>query len=265
VSRVAVAAQRRRLDRLRPLAGASPLDRVADRLVGQERVGAVDARAGQRPAPAHALRHARVQHLARRRGRVGVLVVLEDEDRRHPQDAGEVQALVDVADAERALAEEGERHARLPPALEGERGTDADGHEVAEHRHEREDVHLRLAEVHVAVAPPGRARAPAEEVAEHVGDRDAAGVVRRLLAVERQHDVVGAEREPRSRRDPFLSAAGVHRPRDPPLSVERHDPILGEPLQQHQVEQAQPYLARDARGIGGRRGEGLDAGLRGHR
>ena len=103
---------------------------------------------------------------------------------------------MDVADRHRPVAEEGQCHARLATALERERRPDGDGHEVPEHRDEREDVSRREPEVHVAVAAEGGAVRLAEEVAEDVGGRQPARVVARLLAVERQDDVVRPERQP---------------------------------------------------------------------
>ena len=75
-----------------------------------------------------------------------------------------------VADREGAFADERERHALLAAALERERGADRHGHEVAEHRDEREDVARGHAEVHVPVASARRPVAAAEEVPQRVCD-----------------------------------------------------------------------------------------------
>ena len=74
----------------------------------------------------------------------------------HLPDAREAERLVRVADGERALAEERERHPGLAAACERERRADRDRREVAEHRDEREDADGRDAEVHVPVASAGR-------------------------------------------------------------------------------------------------------------
>jgi hypothetical protein len=71
-----------------------------------------------------------------------------------------------IADGERALAEECERHVRLAAPLERERGADDDGAEVAEHRHERENTARGRTEVHVPVAAERWPVAAAEEVTE---------------------------------------------------------------------------------------------------
>ena len=138
-----------------------------DGLVRQERVGAVDARAGDRPAAPDALGDVRVDHLAARSAsstRTGC-----SGGRTRPgrcRTPARLSPSWTSPDAERAVAEEGQRDSRLAPALERERGADGDRDEVAEHRDEREDAQLGLAEVHVPVAPARRARALAEEVAE---------------------------------------------------------------------------------------------------
>ena len=137
----------------------------------------------------------------------------------------------------RAVAPEGHRDARLAATLERERRADDEWAEVAEHRHEREDAAFGDAEVHVPVAAEGRPGRAAEEVPQDVGDRHAARVVARLLAVERRDDVVGAEREPGAGRDRLLHVARVDAADDPPLAVERHDPLLRQALQEHEAEE----------------------------
>ena len=98
-----------------------------------------------------------------------------------------------------------------PRRLKASAAPTTTGHEVAEHRDEREDASRRRAEVQVAVAAERRARRLPEEVAEHVGGRRAAREVAGKLAVQRRDDVVGPEREPRACRDRLLAEAGVDR------------------------------------------------------
>ncbi len=154
-----------------------------------------------------------------------------------------------VPGAHRAVAEERQRDPRLAAALERERRADGDRDERAEHRDEREDVALARAEVHVAVAPEGRAGGPPEVVPQDVRDLDAAREVAGHLAVDRGDHVVGAEREARGGGDRLLPVAGVDAARDAPLPVEVDDPVLDEPLQQHEPEQREPDLAGHLGGL----------------
>src|SRR5438093_1377910 len=85
-----------------------------------------------------------------------------------------------------------------------------------------------------ADASDARAGGRGEEVQEHVRNRDAARVVARLLAVERRNDVVGAERQPGAGADRLLEVAGVDAADEPPLPVERHDPLLRAALEEHE-------------------------------
>ena len=155
-----------------------------------------------------------------------------------------------VADREGALAEERHGDAPLAAPLERERGTGDERDEVAEHRDEREDAALRRAEVHVAVAAERGARRLAEEVAEDVRRRGAACEVAGELAVERGHDVVGAEREPGSGGDRLLAAARVDGARHASLPVERHHALLEEALQEDEPEELESLLAADGGGLG---------------
>src|SRR5438445_669650 len=77
----------------------------------------------------------------------------------------------------------------------------------------------------------------AEELAERVGHRDAAGEMRGELTVERRDDVTVFQCEPGGGCDRLLSEAVVHRPADPPLSVERPCSFLESPLHEHQPEE----------------------------
>ena len=240
---VSMAAKRDALHRLRTFTGTRSLDCSLDRIERDHRIRSVDAHGGDRPASLNPLSEIRVHHLRGARRRVRVTVRLQDEDRGNLPDTGEVEAFVHIADGERSLAEERQRHVRLAAPLERERGTDDDGAEVAEHRHEREDTARGHTEVHVPVAAERRAVAAAEEVAERVRHRDAAGEVRGELAVERRDDVAVFQREPGGGCDRLLSEAVVHRPADPPLPVERPRSLLERPLQEHQPEELETRVS----------------------
>ena len=171
-------------------------------------------------------------HLAIGRRRVGVVVVLDHEHGWNVQHAREVQSLVDVAGAHRAVSPERERDSGLASPLERQRGANRDGAQVAEHRHEREHASLGHAEVHVAIAAARGPGPAAQEVPQHVGDFDAAGEVACELSVERRDDIVRAESEPRRGADRLLAAARVVAAGDPALAVERHGAIFDRAVQQ---------------------------------
>src|SRR6266542_1746444 len=104
-----------------PLAGARVLERLPRGLVDRLDVLAVGL---QR---LHAERLGALREIAQRcvlrlRRRLGPLVVLEHEDGGNAPELREVERLVEGADVRRAVAEEGERDARLAAHLEGERG-----------------------------------------------------------------------------------------------------------------------------------------------
>ena len=159
-----------------------------------------------------------------------------------------------VADGEPTLTDEGHRHPPLAAPLEGEGCTHDDGNEIAEHRHQWKDSALRRSEMEVAVAAERRARALAEEVAEHVGRGRSAREVAGQFTVQGRHDIVRSERKPRSCGNRFLPPTGVDRTGDPPLTVENELALLEDALEQHEPKQLQALLVGDRR----RLGAGLD-------
>src|SRR4029079_12239276 len=95
---------------------------LAGGLVDGEEVGAVDGDAGQPEAG----RTVDVRIDGDRvvaRGRFGVAVVLDDEDRRQVPHRGEVQALEEGALVRRAVADEADRDTAPAAALARPRGT----------------------------------------------------------------------------------------------------------------------------------------------
>jgi len=182
------------------------------------------------------------------------VVSLEAEDSRHPQDAGQVQPLVDIAYAEGALPEEGKRDPPLPPPLEGVGRSHRYRHQVAQHGDEGKDAPAGRSEVHVPVPAPGRFSRSAQVVTEDVDQGHPSREVAGELAVERADDVVGPEREANPCRHCLLAAAGVDGAGDPARPIEGHDSLLGQPLQEAEPVELQASLARDARQVRG--GEG---------
>ena len=103
-----------------PVAGAGVLDGLARGLVDGLDVLPVDLHR-LHPERLRAVGEVADRRVLRLRRRLGPLVVLEHEDGRHLPERGEVQRLVERADVRGAVAEEGDRDARLAAQLERER------------------------------------------------------------------------------------------------------------------------------------------------
>src|SRR5215217_41299 len=108
------------LDQRRAVAGAGALDRLLHRAVARERVAAVHDHAGE-SIRLGAVGHVLDRHLLGLRHRDRIVVVLADEHDRQLVDAGEVEPLVPVALARRALAEPARRDGLLAAILRGVR------------------------------------------------------------------------------------------------------------------------------------------------
>ena len=174
---------RRRGPRGRPCAASAPRPPAARRRRARARprrarsrrrregVGAVDLRARDAPAALDPRRDGRCCASGGRRRRVREPVGLDDEDRRAPASTpARFSALVHVAGRERAVAQEGQRDARLAAALEGERRAHGERAEVPEHRDEREDVAVAARRSACCRRAPPSGPWPPEELAKDVRD-----------------------------------------------------------------------------------------------
>src|SRR4051812_33434837 len=186
-ARVPDEAIRHRLDELRALAAPRPLDRLGRDLAHLPDVVAVDR---DRRDPE---RRRAVGDLAGGDVLVGrelaVAVVLAHEHDGEAEDLGEVQALVEVALVDGAVAEERDRHRALAGALEserdagGRRDAPTDDPEAADQAVlERDDVHRAGA----AGVDPGRA---AEQLVEQGLRRDPERERMAVAAVGARHAV----------------------------------------------------------------------------
>src|SRR3954452_86632 len=246
---VTVHAHRHRLEQRRAAAVERALARPARGLEHRLGVVAVDADAGEAVGLRALDRVDRELRAGRRR--VGVLVVLEDEDDRQPLHAGPVHRLVEVAARGRAVAEPRDRAAALVAQLERHRHPGRDEHHVRQHRDHPDAAEPEVAEVDVAVATAGDPALPAHVLAEDARGRDAADEVRAEVAVQDAQAVLGRHRERRADRDGLLAVAVVEGARDLALAVEVHRALLDAPHQQHVAQEGDSVVERQVLGYGG--------------
>src|SRR3954451_12203046 len=249
VGGVAVHAHRHRLDQRRAVAVQRALARLARGLEHRLGVVAVDADAGEAVGLRALDRVDRELRAGRRR--VGVLVVLEDEDHRQLLHAGPVHGLVEVTARGRAVAEPGDRAAALVAQLERHRHPGRDEHHVGQHRDHPDAAEPEVPEVDVAVAPAGDAALAAHVLAEDAGGRDAADEVRAEVAVEDAQAVLRRHRERRADRDGLLAVAVVEGARDLALAVQVHRALLDAAHEQHVAQEGDAVVERQVLGYGG--------------
>ena len=119
-----------------------------------------------------------------------------------------------------------------------------DQRHVGEHRDHPDAAEVRVAEVHVPVAPAGHAAAAAHVVGQVALRLDPADEVRAEVAVQDAHPVLGRERVGRADADRLLPAAVVEGARHLALLVEAQRPLLAEAHGQHVAEQSLAVLCR---------------------
>ena len=177
------------------------LERVVRSLVDRLHVLAVDL---HRP---HVVRERALRHVVpdRRvlpaRRRLRPVVVLADEDRLRLPELREVERLMEGADVRRAVAEEGDRDARLAAQLEGERGPCDLRQAAADDGVCAEVAALDVVEVHRAAVAVRAAFLLAVQLGHHLvrvralGERVAVRAMRRgdhVAVLERAADADGA-------------------------------------------------------------------------
>ena len=184
--------------------------------------------------PAHAiggrsLRHRLHGHLEAHGGRVGVEVVLADEDDREVMDAGEIERFVEISPGRCPLSEEGDGDARLVEHLEAQRCPDRDGERGAEHAGGSDDAAFQVSGMKEAVAPAGKPVAPPHELGDQDSRIDPAREENTEVAVEREDDVRFIEEVAEANRDRFLPLSRVNPAQDLVLAVQRRDGPVEEP------------------------------------
>ena len=172
--------------------------------------------------------------------RVRVLVVLDQEDDRHVEDRREIDRLVKVARAGRAVADVGDADG-IAAETAGRHDSPGDhGQHGSEMRNHGVDASLRIAVVHVAVAAARRAGHAAEVLAENIQDRHPAADVDGHAADARREKIVIAARPRGCRPDRFLADAGIDAAENAALVIQPHQPLLGQPRQHHAAEDVEP-------------------------
>ena len=237
------------LEEGRPLAAPRPVGRASDRPVDGQQVVAVHHDARHAVADA-AVREVLAGVLLVGGGREPPVVVLDHEEDRQLPDRREVERLVEVALAGRAVPGEGGGHAPVALQLRGE--GEAAGHrqhraEVADHPH---DALLERAEVEGAVAALGEAALAAEELAEQPRQVEVPPGEDAEVAVHREDVVVGLERGDDTGGDRLLADAGEPL-REPALPEQDQHLLLDHAGQEHRAIEVPQLLG----------GEALDPGV----
>ena len=243
---VALHAERHALDQRRPAAVARLLDGALGLAVDGEHIGAVDHDSLE-PVRLRTVGDVLDGVAEVRRRRVRPLVVVADEHDREAPDPGKVHALVGVAARGGALAEPGERDARLLPDPEGERAADRDRQhrrQVADHRDRPE---AQVGHVHVSVTPARRPILAAHVVREDPPRFHPARDLDAQVAVQHRRDVVGPHRHRHPDRRALVPASGVERARDLALPVKDVAALLDPTRDQHVAVDRQQVLAIETR------------------
>ena len=185
------------------------------------------------------------------RGGVGVAVVLDQENDREGEDGGEVEALVDVAGAGAAVAEEGEADRGDAVATLGIGAAE----DVGEHGPEMADHRVGavggVAPVDVALAGLGGAAGVGEILVEVVAEVSAPDQVSAEVAVSEGDDVARFVGEKREGDDEALVAlAAGDGALDQALTKEVEDAIVGRATVEHPRIEPQQGVVRAE--LGGR-------------
>ena len=216
--RVAAEAVGAHLDQRRLAVRARALDGLGEAIAHLEDV--LDEEAVARHAVAERLlRHVLDAHRPRERRAHRVLVVLADEDDGQLPERGQAHALVEVADADGALAEEDDGDPVLAAVLRREGGAGRDRDVAADDAVAAEHVVLLVEEVHRAAEAPRAAGDLAEELGHGGARAHPARERHAVIAVGREQVVVGPERGGGADRDRLLPDVEVEEAADLALRV----------------------------------------------
>ncbi len=170
-----------------------------------------------------------------------VAVVLAEEEHGQLLQRGEVQALVEDALVDRAVAEHREHHARLAAQFHRDRIADRVRDRRADHRRGAEDTRRDVDHVHRAALAACAAGRLAVELREHRAQIAALGEIERVRAIRTEDGVVAAQRFADADRHRLLPDRKVHRRLDHVGRIDARDLLF---------DAADPVeRAVDARGI----------------
>src|ERR671919_2957166 len=180
----------------------------------------------------------------RRRFRPGV--VLEDEDRRHLPELGEVQGLVERPRVRRPVAEEDDCDALLVSELEGERGADDPGHATRDDRVRAQIADLEVVQVHrAAIAVRAALELPVELGHDRIHMRSLRDRVP-VRAMRGRDHVLALEGGADARGDRLLADRDVQEPRKLARPKALLDLLLEAADQEHLAGEHAQHLLRDA-------------------
>ena len=239
---VALHPQRHQLEQRGAAAGARLLDRGVRLAVDGEHVAAVHHHALE-AVGGGAVGQVLAGELEPVGRRVGVLVVVDDEDDRQLAHAGQVHRLVGVAAGHRAVARPADRHPRLAADLEGQRAADGDRHQRRQVADHRDQAQPDVGHVHVAVLAGGQPVGAAHVLGEDAPRLGAAGDVHAHVALDRRAHVVGAHGGRDADRRRLVAAAGVEAAGDLALAVEDVAALLDPARDQHVAVDLEEILA----------------------
>ena len=248
---------RHRLDQRRTTAADRALAGGARRLEHRLDVVAVD-RDALEAVRGGALHRVDGELLVQRR-RVRVLIVLQHEHDRQLLHAGPVHRLVEVPARGGAVAEPGQRAARLAAQLERHRHPRRDQHHVGQHRDHPDAAELSVTEVDVAVAAGGDAVGAAHVLGEDPLRFDAPDQMGGEVTVQDAEPVLRGHRERGARGHCLLAVAVVERAGHLALAVQAHRALLDAAHLQHRPQQFDPVLPCEVLGLR-YRGVGLRGG-----
>lgn len=206
------------LDEGRPSATAGSRRGIPGRLVDGQDIVAVDDLRGEtvRLGP---ISNMRDRHLSGEGNRVGILIIVADEDDGKSQDGGQVESLVEIASARCPVATVRDGDAWLASNLKGQRRACGHGDPIGHRTDEADDVATEVTEVDIAVLASRESRA-SPEILGHVFLRlhplDKVGAE---ISVGWGNDVPGLQRTRASDGDRLFPGADIATPEDPSLTV----------------------------------------------
>ena len=234
------------LDERDPFAPARTIDRLLGDVVDGKDIIPVGANAGNAIGERLVL-ELDDGRLARERGRVGVAVVLDDDDERTPLDGREVDPLVKGARRRRAVADVDQTDARLVPELERQRHAHHHGNHIAQMRDLADEAAIEVAVVDVQLAASCGRVALRHVLPDDLGRLGTLHQHRAEVANERREHVAPLERERAPDGVGLLDQRSKEAADDLRLAVQVDETLLERARQSHPVVQLELLGATELR------------------